>query len=178
MSKESENLNTNQAQKRRKSRPYVKRDSFKTHDGHRLTSTEALFIDKYVETGNGRLSYMEAYPNSNPSSAAQLAHRVLKKDYIASEINFRLEQSKNESIANAQEIMQYFTDVMRGNIKDQFGLDASLGERTKAAQELAKRQIDIPNKLAGNEAPQVTIKLDWARPRNESNETPSASMMD
>lgn len=59
--------------------------------------------------------------------------------------------------------MQYFTDVMRGKITDQFGLDASLSERTKAAQELAKRQIDIPNRLAGNEEPTLTIKLDFGQ---------------
>ena len=52
---------------------------------------------------------------------------------------------------------------MRGKVKDQFGLDASLGERTKAAQELAKRQIDIQNKLAGNEQPELKITLNWAR---------------
>lgn len=34
------------------------------------------------------------------------------------------------------------TDVMRGKIKDQFDLDASLSERTKAAQELLKRNVD------------------------------------
>ena len=50
---------------------------------------------------------------------------------------------------------------MRGKLLDQFGLEASLAERTKAAQELAKRQIDIPNKLAGNEAPKITITVDW-----------------
>ena len=31
---------------------------------------------------------------------------------------------------------------MRGNVKDQFQLDAPLAERTRAAQELAKRIID------------------------------------
>ena len=38
--------------------------------------------------------------------------------------------------------MKYLTDVMRGKIKDQFDLDASLSERTKAAQELLKRNVD------------------------------------
>ena len=47
------------------------------------------------------------------------------------------------SIADAAEVMQYFTSVMRGEIKDQFGLDAPLAERTKAAVELAKRKVDI-----------------------------------
>ena len=39
--------------------------------------------------------------------------------------------------------MRYFTSVMRGEVKDQFGLDAPLAERTKAAVELAKRKVDV-----------------------------------
>ena len=137
---------------------------FSTHTGHTLTPNEARFIDKYIETSNGRQSYIEAYPNSNEKNAHQNAYRLLNRDYIVDEINFRFEQAKNESIASAEEIMQYFTDVMRGKIKDQFELEASLGERTKAAQELAKRLIDIPNKLNGNEQPELKITLDFARP--------------
>ena len=137
------------------------RESFSTWEGHALTSSEAKFIDEYCVTGNARQSYITAYPNSNPDNAHQNSYRLLNKDYITSEINHRLEMAKTESIATATEIMQYLSDVMRGNIKDQFGLDAPLSERTKAAVELAKRQIDIPQKLAGNETPELKITLDW-----------------
>ena len=147
-------------------KPKEKAKRFSTHTGHPLTPNESKFIDKYVETGNGRQSYIEVY--GQKSSAAQLANRLLNKEYIAEEIKFRLNQASTESIASAEEIMQYFTDVMRGNIKDQFGLEASLGERTKAAQELAKRQIDIPNRLAGNEVPELKISLSWDREDDSS----------
>lgn len=135
------------------------REDFATHTGHSLTPLEAKFIDKYIETGNGKQSIIEAGYHTN--TPAQKAQNLLNKPHISEEIRYRLEQLKNESIASADEIMQYFTDVMRGKILDQFGLEASLSERTKAAQELAKRQIDIPNKLAGNEAPKITITVDW-----------------
>ena len=133
----------------------------RTHTGHPLTIKEASFIDHYIQTGNGLRSIIEAGYNTN--SPAQKANEILKKRHIAEEIHYRMEKAKQESIAGAEEIMQYFTDVMRGKVKDQFGLDAPLGERTRAAQELAKRQIDIPNKLAGNDVPELVIKLDWAR---------------
>ena len=139
----------------------VHREQFSTHSGHALTPKEAKFIDEYVATGNGRQSVINA-GYANTSSSAQKAQQLLNKDYITEEINYRLEQAKNESIADATEIMQYFTDVMRGEVPDQFGLDASLAERTKAAQELAKRLIDIPNRTGGNaEAPKLQITLDW-----------------
>lgn len=139
----------------------VNRVSFATHDGHALTSQEATFIDRYIETGNGTQSVIDAgYKTNHP---AQYAQQLLNKLYINSEIKYRLECAKTEAIASATEIMQYFTDVMRGKIKDQFDMEASLSERTKAAQELAKRQIDIPNRLAGNDEPTLTIKLDFGQ---------------
>lgn len=129
-----------------------------TNTGHLLTVKEAKFIDEYIKTGNGQKSVIEAgYKSKTPK---QYAQALLSKDYLADEIKFRLEKHKSESIAEADEIMQYFTAVMRGEITDQFGLEAPLGERTKAAMELAKRKIDIPNRLAGNDAePTIKIKL-------------------
>ena len=135
------------------------RTDFATHTGERLTPLQAKFIDKYIETGNGKQSVIEA--EKKKKNPAQMAQKLLNIPYINEEIRYRLEQHKSESIASAEEIMQYFTDVMRGKILDQFGLEASLSERTKAAQELAKRQIDIPNRLAGNEQPKLTITVDW-----------------
>ena len=140
------------------------RTSNYTWDGHPLTESESRFIDDYCVNGVARQAYLVAYPNSNPKNAHQNAWRLLNKEYVASEIQHRLELAKTQSIADANEIMQYFTDVMRGEKKDQFGLEAPLAERTKAAIELAKRQIDIPQRLSNNEPPQLKIVLDWARP--------------
>lgn len=149
---------------------------FTTHEGHKLTPKEAKFIDEYIMTGNARQSVLNAgYQNNAPD---QYAQTLLKKSYIASEINYRLELSKNNSIADATEIMEYFTRVMRGEISDQFGIEAPLSERTKAAQELAKRQIDIPNKLAGKEEPTLKIVVDWqsAMPdMSEPDDTPTGN---
>ena len=140
------------------------RVSFSTWEGHSLTNAEAKFIDEYIKTSNGQQSYITSYPNSNPKNARQNAQRLLNKPYIISEINHRLQSAKDESIAEAEEIMRYFTSVMRGEIKDQFNLDASLSERTKAAQELAKRKIDIAQRANGvNETPELKITLNWER---------------
>lgn len=132
---------------------------YKTHDGHKLTIKEAKFIDYYVETGNQRQSVIDAgYVTKAPG---QYGQNLLSRSYINAEISYRMEQLESTKIASAEEILKYFTGVMRGEIKDQFGLDAPLGERTKAAQELAKRKIDIVNKVNGKAEAEVTIKLDW-----------------
>ena len=132
---------------------------YKTHEGHKLTIKEAKFIDIYVETGNQRQSILDAgYKTKAPG---QYANELLRKPYIKNEIDYRLQKLEDEKIASAEEILKYFTGVMRGEIKDQFGLDAPLGERTKAAQELAKRKIDIAQRVAGQKQAEVKISLVW-----------------
>lgn len=147
-----------------RSKNKAKREAFSTHDGHSLTPRENAFITKYIELGNTRQAVIQAgYTTKAPDQQGQA---LLNKDYINSEIKYRMSQVRDNGIANAEEIMQYFTSVMRGEINDTFGLEASLSERTKAAQELAKRQIDIPNKLQGkDEQPaELRIVLDWTKP--------------
>lgn len=154
----SNSINNTPKQKT-KSNPYSKQ--YKTQTGHNLTIKEATFIDKYIELGNQRQAVIEAgYQTKVPG---QYAQQLLDKQYIKEEIQYRLELAKSQRIADATEVMEYFSAVMRGEIKDQFGLEAPLGERTKAAQELAKRQIDIPNRINGKETQEVKIVLDWNR---------------
>ena len=140
--------------------------SLETHTGHKLTSKEAKFITEYIKTGNGQQSAISAgYAEKFARSTAQ---GLMRKDYIAEEIQYQTKEIMKSNIATAEEVMDYFTKVMKGEIKDQFGLEASLGERTKAAQELAKRLIDIPNKLEGNKMPEVKISLDWGQSEVEN----------
>lgn len=74
-------------------------------------------------------------------------NRLLSRDYVREEILHRFEQIEQESIAKPTEILQFYTSVMRGEVLDQFGIEASLDTRIKAANELAKQQIEIPMKL-------------------------------
>lgn len=145
----------------------AKRESFSTNTGHSLTPQENEFISKYLELGNTRQAVIQAgYKTNTPD---QYGQKLLNKDYINEEIKFRMAKVRDDGIASAEEIMQYFTKVMRGEIQEQFGLDAPLSERTKAAMELAKRQIDIPQRLEGKGEPQeVKIVLDWTRPTLET----------
>ena len=46
---------------------------------------------------------------------------------------------QSKRIADADEVLQYLTGVMRGEIKDQFDMDASIQDRNRAAELLGKR---------------------------------------
>ena len=102
-----------------------------------LTEKQKRFCDYYLETGNAteaaiKAGYSKKYANTN-------ANKLLQNTTIKPYIKQRLKQMDEERIAKPEEVLKYFTSVMRGEIKDQFDLDAPLQERTKAATELAKR---------------------------------------
>ena len=123
-----------------------------THTGDPLSVKEAKFIDLFIGTGNLNKSLKEA---------GLSLRAVTGKDYIQEEITYRLEQLKKETIADADEIMQYFTKVMRGEVQDQFGLDAPLSERTAAAKELAKRVIDVEQMEQLMVQPEIKVTLNF-----------------
>lgn len=139
------------------------RREIKTHSGHRLSFKEAKFIE-YLIAGKSELEayHMAGFNCVNPQRQIK---GLLGKDYIADELTYRLDKIKEASIASRVEILQYYSDVMRGEVKDQFGLDAPLAERTKAANELAKRIIDYERELEQmkNANHDVNITLNWAR---------------
>ena len=142
-----------------------------TNTGHVLSPNEDKFINLYLELGNGQQAVVKAgFKSKSPRTYAD---KLLRKDYIVEEIKYRRNKAYEESAATAQEVMEYFAKVMRGEIKDQFGLEAPLSERTRAAQELAKRTVDIDNRMAGKknmETPEISIKLDWKRDKEDSDD--------
>ena len=110
-----------------------------------LTPKQKAFADYYIECGNAAEAYRKA-GYKNYKSAAVEASKALNNPKVSQYIEERQKQIEDSRIASAAEIMQYFTSVMRGEVKDQFGLDAPLAERTKAAVELAKRKVDVAQK--------------------------------
>ena len=138
---------------------------FFTNSGHKLTLKEHLFIDSFMVNGDAALAARDAgYQLKNEHDTYNgIGLKILKRDYIYEELMYKLEELDKTAIADAGEILQYFTGVMRGEVKDQFGLDAPLSERTRAAIELAKRTVDIENREKGVADAQIAIKLDWTR---------------
>lgn len=122
-----------------------------THDGYPLSAKESKFISLFIANGDVSRSLRESGLSWKNLSG---------KDYITDEISYRLDMLKKETIADADEIMQYFTKVMRGEVRDQFGLDAPLSERTAAARELAKRIVDVTDDV-DTSVPEIKVTLNW-----------------
>lgn len=131
---------------------------------NKLTQKQKAFIDSYMKHGNATQAYIEAgYKASTSGTAGVEGHRLLKNPRIAHEIHQLQAEAREKSIATAQDVMEFFTKAMNGEIKDQFGLDATLGDRIRAGQELAKRTIDIENRVNGKADAKVEIVVNWSR---------------
>lgn len=102
-----------------------------------LTLKQQKFADYYLECGNATEAAKKA--GYSEGSARQIGTENLSKPSIAAYISERLAQIEKESIASIDEVLKFYTKVMRGQEKDQFGLDASLADRMKAGDSLMRR---------------------------------------
>ena len=137
------------------------RTKYVTHTKHTLTFREARFIDAYMVNYNGEEAVEKAGFDVKDKKCK--ARNLLTKDYIADEIIDRSELDPSQCIADREEVLQYFTAVMRGEVKDQFDLDAPLSERTACARELKKIFIDDVEKGKTAQAQQVIVNIDMSR---------------
>lgn len=108
-----------------------------------LNKKQMDFVLEYLKTNNITKSAIKA--GYSKKTAAVQGSRLLTNVKIASYVEAVNERMESDKIADIQEVMEYFTAVMRGEKKDQFDLDPTLSDRTKAASELAKR-LDIREK--------------------------------
>ena len=104
-----------------------------------LTPKQQAFADYYIECGNATESAKKA--GYSEDTARQIGTENLSKPSISEYIAERMEQQNRKRVADANEVIEFYTAVMRGEVKDQFGLDASLSDRLKAGDSLMKRYM-------------------------------------
>jgi phage terminase small subunit len=109
-----------------------------------LTEKQKAFADAYIETGNQTEAARRAGYSSK--TAYSIGNENLKKPEVSAYIKSRMAELESQRVASADEVMRFFSSVMRGEVKDQFGLDASLQDRLNAGKELMKRYAAIEPK--------------------------------
>lgn len=98
------------------------------------------FADYYIETQNGAESYKRAYPTCKTDGTARTnANNLLTRTDIQAYIKERMASKEAMRIASQDEILEFLTSVMRGEVKDQLGLETPVKERNNAAVQLGKR---------------------------------------
>ena len=137
-------------------------------DASTLTVKERIFADEYIKTSNATQSAIKAgYAEKSASSkGSQLLRKVKVRKYID---NIMEKRSKN-TIATADEVLEYLTKVMNGEEKDAFGLDASIADRTKAAELLGKRHMLFTDKVKLDAEIEIDISDRMKQARVKSDE--------
>lgn len=141
---------------------------------YEMNEKQKRFVDEYIIHANVyraaiNAGYSENYARTNAS-------KLLGKDSIKYYKDKRLEEMKNKRTADAQEVMEYLTAVMRGEMKDEALLVVPTGDfesevqrhdqradtsqRTKAAELLGKRYAMWTDKQITDTTERITIVND------------------
>ena len=112
-----------------------------------LNERQKAFADYYIQTGNATEAAIKA--GYSEKTARSIGAENLTKPDISAYIRERLDEQSEKRVADANEVIEFYTAVMRGEVKDQFGLDASLSDRLKAGDALMKRYAVTDNGSKG-----------------------------
>ena len=136
----------------------------------KLTPKQQLFADEYIKSGNAyqsaiRAGYSEQYARSHID---KLSENVGVKSYI----DAKLAEIESHKIADAKEILEYFTAVLRGETREVVVVATPTGaqevkkapdEKTKlaAARELLKR-YPMSDEIAKEQLRKIKAEADMA----------------
>ena len=105
-----------------------------------LSPKQKAFADYWIESGNATEAAKKA--GYSEKTARFIGAENLTKPNILAYIRQRTAPTEEKRIATGDEVLEFFTSVMRGEIKDAFGLEVSASDRMVAGKELLKRRVD------------------------------------
>lgn len=148
-----------------------------------MTRNQKKFADEYIIDCNATRAYKAAYPHVKSDEVAKAAaSRLLTNVNLKAYIDEQLEKLHSEKTADAQEVLEYLTSVMRGEHKEETlclvgdgcqkikKIDVSAKERLKAAELLGKRYGIFTDKLELGTDMNLNISVDYGE-ENEHKDT-------
>ena len=143
-----------------------------------MTERRKRFCDEYLIDLNGTRAYTAAYPSVKSDEVARkAASRLLTNVDVRAYLDERLAALKSAKTADAQEVLEYLTSVLRGETSAEVVVVEGQGdgysearlmkkspdekERLKAAELLGKRFGLFTDKLETNAPVTIVIKDDY-----------------
>lgn len=110
----------------------------------KLTEKQRRFVDYYIEMGNAseaarRAGYSERIAN-------RIGTENLSKPVIKAAINARLRELEDKRIAKADEVMQFLTSTLRGEVKEERVVVEGTGDGRSDAR-IIKVQVSARDRL-------------------------------
>ena len=105
-----------------------------------MTEKQKLFAEEYLIDLNATRAYRAVYKNiKNDGVARRNGSRLLTNADIKKYIDERLDEIHNEKTADAQEVMEYLTSVLRGESTSEEIVVEGLGDGCSEARTMEKR---------------------------------------
>lgn len=137
-----------------------------------------MFADEYLIDLNATRAYKVAYPNVKKDGAAAVnGSKLLRNTKVRAYIDERLEEIHNRKTADAQEVIEYLTSVLRGESQAEEIVVEGIGDgcseartmskapsekdRLKAAELLGKRYGLYTEKVDVNADMDLNISIDY-----------------
>lgn len=144
-----------------------------------MTEKQKRFADEYLFDLNGTRAYKVAYPRvKNDETAKAAASRMLTNVNVKTYIDEQLEKMHNEKTADAQEVLEYLTAVMRGKESEETlrlcgdgcqtveSINVSAKDRIKCAELIGKRYSLFTDKVDLNADMDLNITIDYGEKAN------------
>lgn len=103
----------------------------------RLTEKQKAFADYYIECLNATEAARRA--GYSKKSAEVIGFENLRKPKIEEYIQKRLDEKEEERVASQDEVLEYLTKVMRGEIKEEQVVTENTGDYQSKAKVVKKK---------------------------------------
>lgn len=104
-----------------------------------MTDKQRRFADEYLIDCNGTRAYKAAYPTvKRDAVAAQAASRLLRNVKVKAYIDEQLERLSSAKIADAREVLEYLTSVVRGETLSEIVVVEGCGDGCSDARRMNK----------------------------------------
>lgn len=114
----------------------------------KLTEKQKRFADYYIEIANAEQAAVKA--GYSAKYARGNAHKLVANSCIKKYIDERLAELESKRVANAQEVMEYLTSVMRGEHTEEVVVVEATGDGFSSARTIDK-EISAKDRLKAAE---------------------------
>ena len=108
-------------------------------------------------------------------TASDRCKEILKKPENVEYMKELIERNAKKGYASLDRVKSFLTEVMEGKVKDQFGLDPSLSDRIKAAEDIIRCEGGFKDKTEVNMNVNIADMLKAARERATNRQIPAKS---
>ncbi len=104
-----------------------------------MTEKQKLFCDEYLKDLNATRAYKEVYKSCKKDGTARTnGNRLLTNADIKKYIDEQLQKLESEKIADVQEVLKYYTSVLRGESESEVIVVENTGDYCSEARVMTK----------------------------------------